>query len=269
MWMSNIKKYLQELDRTPVLNAVFMLSMFCIALVFIFAVINGVKQILGLDSAEKIIAVISGSATTLTLLFLVYQHYYNSSKNYQITISEEVKLIITKMEEQIELLHRSGVNNIQMLSGFLIEMTNHIIDVDSLYDEVNDPALNKILRIRWQDMYHNHYDGVMKNIDVCSIIRDNSYWNDYAESSLVLIKGNAIVASQGKINEEYEIALHCLSEAKKTGLCDLSDKIDSYMAFKKYFLEREYMNKYMGYDHSIYRNEYPSLCALVELYTNN
>ncbi|MFR9702192.1 hypothetical protein ACL00O_06795 [Aeromonas sanarellii] len=269
MWMSKVKEYLQELDTAPVLKAVFIFSLLCISLVFVFAVINGVKQMLGVESIDKIITVISSLATTLTLAFLVYQHQVNDSKHYQMTMVDEAKLVIEKMIEQIEELHSSDVNNIEKLDSFMIEIANHILDFNSFYDDVNHPTLRKILNIRWQDMYYNHYDGVMKNIDVLSIIRKERNWNSLSEASLVLINDAAVESSQGKSHKDYEIAFNVLSESKRLGICDLSKKIDSKAHFKKHFLNSEKLKKYLGVENYTPKSEYPSLCALVDLYIEN
>ncbi|MNR37024.1 hypothetical protein D3C85_1550070 [compost metagenome] len=118
-------------------------------------------------------------------------------------------------------------------------------------------------------MYYNHYNGVVKNIDVLSIIRKERNWGSLSEASLVLINDAAIESSQGKSNKHYEIAFNILSESKRLGVCDLANQIDSKAHFKKYFLNSEKLKKYLGVENYTPKSEYPSLCALVDLYTKN
>jgi len=267
MWMSKIKKYLQELDRTPLLNAVFIFSMLCIALVFIFAVIYGVEQILGLESAEKIISAISSLATALTLVFLVYQYKMNEVKNYQLTMVDEAKLVLEKIIKQLDKLHEWDGKNILVLDNLLNEMSNHAIDFDSFYEEVNDPALKKILQIRWQDMFLNHYIGISGSIDICTIIRENTINKDNAfELNMINLKEGAEKASQGKVYEGYEHELYCLYKAKDNGLYDLISYVQSHSIFKQYFLDNTKIIKYLEgiiLEHDPKKSD-PTLYAIIE-----
>ncbi len=217
MWMSKIKKYLQELDRTPVLNAVFMLSMMCIVFVYIFSVIYGLKEIIGYENFDKAVNAISGLATALTLAFLVYQYKMNEVKNYQLTMVDEAKLVLEKIIKQLDKLHEWDGKNILVLDNLLNEMSNHAIDFDSFYEEVNDPALKKILQIRWQDMFLNHYIGISGSIDICTIIRESTINKDYAfELNMINLKEGAEKASQGKVYEGYEHELYCLPRCQNS-----------------------------------------------------
>ncbi|MFQ2506365.1 hypothetical protein ACK31R_00750 [Aeromonas caviae] len=271
MWMSKIKKYLKEIDRTSVLNAMFVFSMICIALVFIFAVINGVKQILGLESAEKIISAISSLATALTLAFLVYQYKMKEVKNYQLTMVDEAKLVLEKIIEQLDKLHEWDGKNILVLDNLLNEMSNHAIDFDSFYEEVHDPALKKILQIRWQDMFLNHYLGISGNIDVCSIIRESTINKDHVfELNMINLKEGADEASQGKVYEGYEHELYCLNKAKDNGLYDVISYVQSHSIFKQYFFDNTKIIKYL--EGIILENDPrktdPTLYAIVEASIN-
>lgn len=272
MWMSKIKKYFQELDRTPVLNAVFVFSMLCITLVFVFAVINGVKQILGLESTEKIISSISSIATALTLLFLVYQHKVNDSKNYQVAMVEESKLVIEKIIEQLEQVQNWDGSNLETLDGIMIEISNHAVDFNDFHDEVKDSALKKIMRVRWQDMYFNHYDPAFLSLNVFTIIRKNSLGGlSYINELISELKEESRGALHESQNLEYEKTLYCVCRAKEKGLFDIPNEISSHRNFKKYFIEDDIIGKYLedaGYSANP-RERYPSLCAIVEVSINS
>lgn len=268
MWMSKIKKYLKEIDRTPVLNAVFVFSMLCITLVFVFAVINGVKQILGLESTEKIIGSISSIATALTLLFLVYQHKVSDSKNYQVAMVEESKLVIEKIIEQLEQFKNWDGYSLEKLDGIMIEISNHAVDFNDFHDEVKDSALKKIMRVRWQDMYFNHYDPAFFNLNAFTIIRKNSLGGlSYINELISELKEESREGSHDNERLEYEKILYCVSRAKEKGLYDIPNEISSHGNFKKYFIEEHIIGKYLedsGYSTSP-KERYPSLCAIVEL----
>lgn len=267
MWMTKIKKYLQELDRTPLLNAVFMFSMLCIALVFIFAVINGVEQILGLESAEKIISAISSLATALTLAFLVYQHKDNASKTYQIKIVEEAKLVVDKLIEQIEIIKSWDRKDVSILGGCLARMSNHAQDFDSFFDEVKDFALREVLLVRWQDMYFNHYISVMMGITVSSIVSKNIKPIELerigkAEDLFKVAKEKY----ESGIVSYYQATLYAIVEAKDSGVIDIPSKIGKQINFKHYFLEEKQLNKFLqGRDKSLdVKEKYSVLCAIVD-----
>lgn len=271
MWMSKIKKYLQELDRTPVLNAVFMLSMICIVLVYIFSAIYGLKEIIGYENFDKAVNAISGLATALTLAFVVYQHKDNDSKNYQVVMVEEAKLVVEKIIEQMDLLYHWDGKDIFILSNTLNEISNHAIDFDSFYEEVNDSALKKIMQIRWQDMFLNHYRGISENIDVCSIIRNSTINKGYEfECNMINLKEGAEEASRGKVYERYEHELYCLYKAKENGLCDVISYVQSHSVFKQHFFDNTKIIKYL--EGIILENDPkksdPTLYAIVEASIN-
>lgn len=265
--MSKIKKYLQELDRTPVLNAVFMLSMICIVLVYIFSAIYGLKEIIGYENFDKVVNAISGLATALTLAFVVYQHKDNDSKSYQLAMVEEAKLVVDKIIEQLEKLYEWDGKEISILDGTLIELANHAFDFDIFYNEVKDSALKKIILIRWQDMFLNHFQGLSKGIDICSIIRENTAdkGNEF-EFKIINLKEEAEKASQGKRNEKYEYELYCLSKAKANGLYDILSQLECQDGFKYYFFNNKRIKKYLeGVNfESVPRETDPTLCAIIE-----
>ncbi|MEI4983851.1 hypothetical protein U1438_15460 [Aeromonas caviae] len=269
MWMSKIKKYLKEIDRTPVLNAMFLILVMCIVLIFFFAVVNGVKQILGLESTEQITSVVSGLATAFTLAFLVYQHQDNTSKNYQMTIVEEAKLVVDKMIEQIEILYKWNGEGLLEINSVMTELSNHAIDFDAFYDEVNDSALKKILLLRWQDMYLHHFLGVLDGIDICTILKRNLTEGDFnVELKIAGIKEEAEKLSQGKKYEKYEYEFHCINIAKKIGLYDITEHVKYQDNFKYYFLSRGQIKKYMEDAIVNIKKEDPSLCAIVDASTD-
>lgn len=267
MWMSKINKYLQELDRTPVLNTVFFFSMLCIALVFIFAVINGVKQILGLESAEKIISSISSIATALTLAFLVYQHKDNSSKTYQIKIVEEAKLVVDKITEEIKIIKSWDCKNVSILASCLARMSNHAQDFESFFDKVKDDTLREVLLVRWQDMYFNHYVSTMMDITVESIIMKNIRSNELERIG----KANDIFdyareKYKSGVLSYYESVLYSIISAKNSGVFDIPSAIGKQINFKYYFLQEKLLDKYLqGRDERLdVKRKYASLCAIVD-----
>ncbi|MGU5729009.1 hypothetical protein ACV1DR_08775 [Aeromonas jandaei] len=267
MWFSKVKKYLQELDRAPVLNTLFIISMTSIALIYFFAVINGLNEIIGYENLEKVVDVVSSLATALTLAFLVYQHKVNYSKNYQMTMVEEAKLVIEKIIEQTELLYRWDGKDIFMLNDILNELSNHAIDFNVFYDEINDPALNKIILIRWQDMFLNHYRGISNNIDICSIISENSTGNrSDIELKIIDLKNEAEKHSQGEKYNKYVYEQYCISRAKDLGLYDILSEIECQNAFKYHYFDNKGIKRYLeGVDYnSNPRKSDPSLFAIVE-----
>ena len=267
MWMSKIKKYLQELDRTPVLNVVFIFSMLCIALVFIFAVISGVKQILGLESAEKIISAISSLATALTLAFLVYQHKDNASKTYQIKIVEEAKLVVDKITEEIEIVKSWDCKDVSILAGCLARMSNHAQDFESFFDKVKDDTLREVLLVRWQDMYFNHYVSTMMCITVELIVMKNMRPNELEKIGKAKdIFNDARERYESGILSHYEAVLYSIIRAKNSGVFDIPSKIGKQIHFKYYFLQEKLLNKYLqGRDERLdVKRKYSSLCAIVD-----
>lgn len=267
MWMSKINKYLQELDRTPVLNTVFFFSMLCIALVFIFAVINGVKQILGLESAEKIISSISSIATALTLLFLVYQHKDNASKTYQMKIVEEAKLVVDKMIEQIGIIRSWDRMDASILGACLARMSNHAQDFESFFDRVKDDALMEVLLVRWQDMYFNHYISVMTGITVESIVYKNVRPNELEKLGKASDVFNiAKEKYESGVLSYYQAVLGSIVGIKDSGVLDIPSKIGKQINFKFYFLEERQLNRFLqGRDVNLdVKKKYSTLCAIVD-----
>ncbi|MDX7920416.1 hypothetical protein SJS82_00435 [Aeromonas media] len=269
MWMSKIKKYLQELDRTPVLNAVFMISMICIVLVYAFAVINGVKEIVGYDNIDKVISVISSLATALTLVFLVYQHKVNDSKNYQITMVNEAKLVIDKMIEQINVLHAWNNGDISKLTVFLNRLSNHAMDLETLFNNVDDVALKKILLIRWQDMYFNHYENAVSSIDAIEMIKNNlDMSNPICVRDINRIEMNTSVKLRSDA-KSYDYYKSFIDGVEEEGYFDFSKEIGFQIGFYFYFFDKKNIEKYLDGIVNVIdpKHKYPSLYAIVEAST--
>lgn len=266
MWISKIKKYLQELDRTPVLNAVFLLSMSCIALVFVFAVVNGAKQILGAGSVSEVLTMVSSLATALTLAFLVYQHRDNSSKKYQMTIVEEAKLVIDKMIEQIVIINKWNNGDASILATFLNRMSNHAGDLEILFNKIDDVALKKVLLIRWQDMYFNHYEGAVSSIDAIKMIKNNLDMSDpRCARDINRIEMNTSIKLRSDA-KNYNFYKSFIDSVKSEGYFDIANEVGAQFGFEFYFLNEKNLEKYLDGLANIIRtkHKYPSLYAIVE-----
>ncbi|EIM1710728.1 TPA: hypothetical protein RQM97_001570 [Aeromonas dhakensis] len=264
MWMSKVKKYLISIDTGFALKATFVFSMCCICLVFSFAVINGAMEILGLNSKSDAIALFSGLATALTLMFFVYQHNVNESKKYQLVMVEEAKLAVDKMILNAKKLYEWDGKKVSILNNILIELSNHAIDFETFYDKINDPALKKIVEIRWQDMFLNHYRGISEHIDVSEIFRRNTDAVD-SEFEIRLVFLNDEFDGD-KQNEKYEFERYRISRASEFNLYDISRYLVNQEQFKHHFMNENQVIKYLeevGYEDN-QRETYPTLCAIVD-----
>lgn len=267
MWMSKIKKYLQELDRTSVLNIMLIISITSIIFIYAFALINGLKEIIGYDNIEKIVDIVSSLATAFTLAFLVYQHKKDDSKNYQMIMVEEAKLVVEKMIEQLEEIRNLKSDDIKSIGSYMIELSNHAIDFDDFQNSVKDPGLKKILCVRWQDMYFNHYDEAFVYLDIFSIINSNSIGGASEINSLIYqVKEEVDKTLKGGEYQEYEFFLSLVRNAKEKGLYDIAADLMSQESFKNHFLDNEKIGKYMEgvSSYSNPKERYPSLCAIVD-----
>jgi hypothetical protein len=264
MWISKIKKYLQELDRIPILNTVFIISITCIASIYIFAMLYGFNKIIGYEHIGNIVGIFSSIATTLTLVFVVYQHKANESKAYQMVMVEEAKLAVDKMIEGVKKLYEWDGKDVPTLNNTLIELSNHAIDFETFYDELNESALKKIVEIRWQDMFLNHYQGMSNDVDVCEIFRRNTEVIDTAfEVKLVFLNEEFDSDEQGG---KYEAERYYISRAKEFDLYDISNYISCQDQFKRHFMNGRQVRKYL--EGVSYKNNqrkiYPTLCAIVD-----
>jgi len=264
MWISKIKKNLISIDTGFALKATFVFSMFCICLVFSFAVINGAMEILGLNSKSDAIALFSGLATALTLMFFVYQHNVNESKKYQLVMVEEAKLAVDKMILNAKKLYQWDGKKVSILNNILIELSNHAIDFETFYDKITDPALKKIVEIRWQDMFLNHYRGISEHIDVCEIFRRNTDVVDPEFEIRLVFLNDAFDGDKQK--EKYEFERYRISRAREFNLYDISCYLVNHEQFKHHFMNENQVIKYLdevGYEDN-QRETYPTLSAIVD-----
>ncbi|MDQ1884897.1 hypothetical protein RA180_12935 [Aeromonas salmonicida] len=269
MWMSKIKKYLKELDLTPVLNAMFIFSMICIALVYTFAVINGIKEVVGYKNIDKAVSVISSLATALTLAFLVYQHKVSNSKIYQVTMVEEAKLVVDKMVEQIDILNTWNNGDISKLATFLSRMSNHALNLETLFNKIDDVALKYIILIRWQDMYFNHYESAVGRIDAIEMIKNNLDMSDpICARDINRIEMNTSIKLRSDA-KNYNYYKTFIDSVKEEGYFSFSKEIGFQIGFDIYFFDNKNIEKYLdGFMNVIDpKHKYPSLYAIVEAST--
>ncbi|MGY3856860.1 hypothetical protein [Aeromonas intestinalis] len=270
MWISKIKKYLNSIDRSFALKVTFVFSVFCICMVFFFAVINGAMQILDLNSIGEVVNTISSLATALTLGFLVYQHNTNASKDYQSIMVSEGKIAVDKMVEQTEIMKSWDFKDMDLLSGTLSRISNHAQDFEIFFDAVKDGALREILIIRWQDMYFNHYITAARTIKLHSIINEAVSSNDTNKTQKLILVRLVIEGAINKFRSNefniYESNRLIIDDLENEGVIDITGRIGKQTAFKLYFLSNRKLNKYLQGRHEgmDVKKDYADLCAIVD-----
>lgn len=213
---------------------------------YILASISVISTIIGFKRLESTVVIVAHTATTFTFIFAVYQFRINSLKEKQAQMLDEAKLVLERMLFQIEALKTAEEATIENLNSFISKMSNLGHDFELFFSDVTHEAYKRVLVIRWQDMYFNHFRPALSSIKVDTLIKnqrklkgDFAGYDDYC-----LIEARHQDRENNPMGE-YFFTKRFLNDTSFNGQ-EFCQAIDNLTQFKYYFLDQNKLSVLMA-----------------------
>lgn len=217
-----------------------------LVLTYLFALISAISEIIGFKRLESTVVIVAHTATTFTFIFAVYQFRINSLKEIQAQMLDEAKLVLDRMLIQIEELKVGENASIDSLNSFMSKMSNLGHDFKLFFSDVSHDAYKRVLIIRWQDMYFNHFRPALTSIKIDTLIKNQLHkdGNFASYDEYCLIEAQHQDRNNSSMGE-YLFAKRLLNNSS-LDTEEFLKAFDDFTQFRHYFLEQKELSVLMS-----------------------
>lgn len=217
--------------------ALIFIILFSLALTAISSITG--DNIKGIDILNSLAQIATGAA----FVFAVYQYRKNGEKERQNIISNEAKMLATRMANVADETLLNHKYKIQDINAFVTLMSNLGADFMALYEELTDDIHKAMVRMRWQDMHYNHLSKVLCSFTVDSLFNSLNLEHDFKACSFFNGRSDPAIQSQPQALQEYFFTKRILNEMSAGD--EIVKKFDRLYLFELHFFDHENTNDLM------------------------
>lgn len=217
--------------------ALIFIVLFSLALTAI-ASITG-DNIKGIDILNSLAQIATGAA----FVFAVYQYRKNGEKERQNIISNEAKMLATRMANVADETLLNHKYKIQDINAFVTLMSNLGEDFMVLYEELTDDIHKAMVRMRWQEMHYNHLSKVLCSFTVDSLFNNLNLEDDFKACPFYNGRSDPAIQCYPQALQEYFFTKKILDEIS-TG-DEIVEKFNPLYLFELQFFDHDNTNDLM------------------------
>ncbi|CAH6785340.1 conserved hypothetical protein [Vibrio chagasii] len=188
--------------------------------------------------ATEFINAVAQVATTGVFILGLKQYIKNKKDVRQNQIADEAKAQIAEMINVCDQVPAEEESTIDNFNRFITRMSNLGTNFDTLFREMDEDINKAIIRMRWQDMFFNHFHSATRKFDVRTMVMHEK--GDPLAFDTTKEYREVEKSKLDKNEADYKLALLILKSRQEE--LELKERFDDIFLFKISYLEINKLN---------------------------